>query len=190
MYTQRLYCTFMLIIAFCFAHKVHAMPTLCPEAFNHTLNRLHSANSDNLCELMVGKKAVLFVNTASHCGFNKQFAGLEALHQKYKDQGLLILGFPSNSFLQESSSAEKTANICFKDFGVTFPMFATTPVRGKQANPVFAYLAEKSVSPSWNFNKYLWAAGEVQQFGSKTKPMASELEAAIVKVLTADPPQN
>lgn len=88
-------------------------------------------------------KVVLIVNTASKCGFTPQYEGLEALYKKYKDQGLIILGFPSNQFLaQEPGSAEEVQSFCKLNFGVTFPLFAKTDVRGKSAAPLFTYLSD------------------------------------------------
>ena len=167
--------------------KVHAMDTCTPDyntpPFNQPIERLHSDKSEAPCTHLQNSKAVLVVNTASHCGFTKQFNGLEALYKKYKDQGLTVLGFPSNSFFQEEKSEAGTANICFKNFGVTFPMYTHVKVRGKNAHPIFTYLTEKSKKPSWNFNKYLVAGDSVTHFGSRVKPLDSDLEAAVVEAL-------
>ncbi len=151
----------------------------CPPQLDMTLRKLHSAESVNLCSFYHAHKPIVIVNTASHCGFTKQFSGLEALYQQYKEQGLVVLGFPSNSFNQEEASEEGTARVCFKNFGVTFPMFEHVDVKGATANPLFQYLAQKSEAPSWNFNKYLLLDGQVQHFGSSTKPLGSKLEAAV-----------
>lgn len=163
---------------------------ICPEPFNQQIQRLHSSKTANICELSEGNKAILVVNTASNCGFTKQFEGLEALHKKYAEKGLLVLGFPSNSFFQEESSEEATAGICFTNFGVTFPMFSHAKVRGKQAHPVFQYLTENSKKPSWNFNKYLVTGDSVKHFGSRVKPLGSPLEQAVEMALAvkAEPP--
>lgn len=157
----------------------------CPTVFNQNIERLHSSKSENLCDHFNNNKAVLVVNTASHCGFTKQFSGLEKLYQKYKDQGLVVVGFPSNSFFQEEKTEEATASVCYKNYGVTFPMFTHVDVKGKNAHPVFQYLTQNSEKPSWNFNKYLVANNKVTHFGSRTTPMDSDLEEEIKKVLTA-----
>jgi glutathione peroxidase len=175
------FCLTLMCFVF-YALPSHADAT-CPDFLKHDLRKLHSAKTAHLCDLATNKKAVLFVNTASHCGFTEQFSGLEALHKKYKDQGLLVLGFPSDSFKQESKSEEDTARVCFKNFGVTFDMFETLPVRGKKAHPLFKYLAEQTTAPSWNFNKYLWVDGKLTHFGSRTSPLDSELETAIQMAL-------
>ncbi len=161
----------------------HCAPPFDTLPFNTPIERLHSNNSEPPCQHLQNSKAVLVVNTASHCGFTKQFKGLEALYKKYQNQGLTILGFPSNSFFQEEKSEEGTANICFKNFGVTFPMFTHVKVRGKNAHPIFVHLAEKSQKPSWNFNKYLMVGDSVTHFGSRVKPLDSDLEKAIAQAL-------
>ena len=156
----------------------------CPEYLNHEMRRLHARDDVNLCEVTDGKP-VLIVNTASHCGYTPQFKGLEALHQEYKDEGLVVVGFASDSFKQEANSEEEAANVCYVNFGVSFTMLAPTPVRGEEANPVFKALGEAAGEPRWNFNKYL-VSGDgtvVEHFDSGVKPDSSKLTAAIEKVL-------
>ena len=106
-------------------------------------------------------KLVLVVNTASHCGFTKQYAGLEQLYKDYKDEGLVILAFPCNQFAgQEPGDAAEIMSFCQLNFGVTFPIFSKIKVNGKEAHPIFNYL--KSELPDiigsrikWNFTKFL-----------------------------------
>jgi glutathione peroxidase len=129
---------------------------------------------------------LLVVNTASYCGFTPQYEGLEALHAKYAPRGLVVLGFPSNDFLQEADSSEKIADLCFNTYGVKFPMFAKTSVRGAKANPLFAELAKSTgQAPAWNFTKYLVdrQGQPVAAFGSRVKPSDAALVAAIEKAL-------
>ena len=119
--------------------------------------------------------------SASHCGYTRQFKGLEALYQQYKDRGLQVVGFASNDFRQEASSEEQAAQVCYVNYGVTFTILAPTHVRGDNANQVFAELARQSSEPSWNFNKYLVdASGKlVQHFGSNIGPQSAQLRNAI-----------
>lgn len=156
----------------------------CPDYLQGEYRKLHSADKITLCQLM-DKKVTLVVNTASHCGFTKQFKGLEALHQKYKDKGLVVLGFASDDFNQEDADEGNAAGICYKNFGVTFTMFAPTHVKGDDANTLFKYLNAESGAPKWNFNKYLVGKdGKViQHFGSLTSPDASSLEKTIESAL-------
>ncbi len=106
-------------------------------------------------------KIVLIVNTASKCGFTKQFAGLEALYKKFKDEGFVVLAFPCNQFLkQDPGTNEEIQNFCKTTFGVTFPVFAKIDVRGKTQNPLYNYLTRESGSDfkgaiKWNFTKFL-----------------------------------
>lgn len=105
-------------------------------------------------------KTVLIVNTASKCGFTKQFDGLEKLYEKYKDKGFVILGFPCNQFLkQDPGTNEEIQEFCRINFGVTFPVFAKIDVRGKTQNPLYSYLTKETGefkgAIKWNFTKFL-----------------------------------
>lgn len=157
---------------------------VCPEYLRVKARKLHSDNIIDLCELTQGK-AVLIVNTASNCGFTPQFKALEALHKKYQAQGLVVIGFPSDDFFQEENDEAKTADVCFINYGVSFTMLATSPVRGQDANSVFQHLTAKSASPKWNFYKYLVSPDgqQVQQFNSRVKPSGSKLTQAIETLL-------
>ena len=149
----------------------------CAPWLDHQLPQLHSKNTLSLCKL-TAQHPVLLVNTASHCGYTKQFSALEALYQKYKDQGLVVIGFPSNSFQQEAKSEEETASVCYKNFGVTFYMTKPVEVKGNGAHPIFQYLAQSQGAPNWNFNKYLIAPdGTVlKRYNSRVTPLDSPLE--------------
>lgn len=126
----------------------------CPALLNHTFLKLQDDSPQNLCQYQ--GKVVLVVNTASFCGFTQQYEGLEKLHEKYKGQGLVVLGFPSNDFgNQEPGSNKEIAEFCTNTFGVKFPMVAKTSVKGPQANPLFKQLAKLSEAPGWNFHKYI-----------------------------------
>lgn len=172
----------LLVLLACASSSVLA-DSSCPEYLNVDLRRLHSQKSVNLCSYYQAGKPLLIVNTASHCGFTKQFGGLEALYKKYGEQGLVVLGFPSNSFNQEESSEEGTARVCFENFGVTFPMFEHMDVKGKSAHPLFQHLTKMSEAPSWNFNKYLIIGDKVTHYGSRVTPENSPLEESIAKAL-------
>jgi glutathione peroxidase len=107
-------------------------------------------------------KAMLIVNTASACGFTPQFAGLEALHKTYADQGLVVLGFPCNQFgAQDSGSNDEIADFCQMNYGVSFPMMSKIDVNGTQAHPLYQWLSAEapgllgSKSIKWNFTKFL-----------------------------------
>ena len=156
----------------------------CQDFTNVDIRKLRSKESINLCQFK--NKPLLIVNTASNCGFTYQFKGLEALYQQYKEQGLVVLGFPSDDFFQEEDNEKETAKVCFVNYGVTFPMFATSKVRGSEANPIFKYLNEQTSSPNWNFYKYLVSADRetVLRFNSKAAPDSEQMIAAIETVLS------
>jgi glutathione peroxidase len=158
--------------------------TACPAFLNHEFKKLHSSESVNLCETYAGKP-LLIVNTASHCGFTPQFEGLEALHRKYAARGLVVIGFPSDDFNQEAKDEAETADICYVNYGVTFTMLATSPVKGSGANAVFRELDRRAGEPTWNFNKYLVSADgkSVQHFDSEVTPDSTALAGAIEKLL-------
>jgi glutathione peroxidase len=164
-----------------------AMAAQCGDVLGHSMQQLNTRESVNLCDSFKGK-TLLVVNTASKCGFTPQFDALEALYQKYQDQGLVVLGFPSDSFKQEYDDAEKTAEVCYLTYGVKFPMFASSKVKGDDANPVFkALIAKTGETPSWNFNKYLVSSDEqtVKHFGSRTAPDDKDFIAELEKMLAA-----
>ncbi len=127
-------------------------------------------------------KTVLVVNTASKCGLTPQFEGLEALYRKYKDEGLVILGFPSNQFANQEPGDEKSiAEGCVVNYGVTFPMFSKIDVNGRSAHPIFKYLKRELGSIfggkiKWNFTKFLIDSNgkPVKRFAPVTKPESME----------------
>ena len=124
----------------------------CPALLQGDLQKLRSQERIDLCAQFAGKPLVV-VNTASFCGFTPQFKGLEALYQRYKGQGLQILGVPSDDFRQEADNSAETAKVCYVNYGVTFPMSETQRVTGSDAVPLFKELAAQSQAPRWNFSK-------------------------------------
>ena len=131
---------------------------------------------------------MLVVNTASFCGFTKQYEGLEALYAKYQGKGLVVLGFPSNEFgEQEPGSAKEIADFCFNTYGVKFPMFAKSQVAGPKKNALYAELSQATkTEPQWNFSKYLIDRnGKVlANYPSKIEPESKTLVSAVEKALS------
>lgn len=133
-------------------------------------------------------QVVLVVNTASKCGFAPQFEGLEQLQQQFQDSGFTVLGFPSNQFKQELSDAEDVAEYCQKNYGVTFPMFATIDVNGRRAHPVYRWLRSEAGGTlgsaiKWNFTKFLVGRDGhvIKRYGSNVEPeqIAGDIRAAL-----------
>ena len=162
----------------------------CPALLNHTIARLQDEKPQSLCQY--AGKVVLVVNTASYCGFTPQYKGLEALYAKYKDQGLVVLGFPSNDFAQEKANNKDIADFCENTFGVKFPMFAASSVKGDQANPLFKQLAAQGATvPRWNFYKYLIGRDgkAVAAYSSMTGPDSQGLRREIERLLALPAPR-
>jgi glutathione peroxidase len=162
-----------------------AETSACPEILKHSFSRLQDEAPQNLCQY--AGKVALVVNTASYCGFTGQYEGLEALYAKYESKGLVVLGFPSNDFgNQEPGNSKQIADFCFNTYGVKFPMFSKTSVKGKEANPLFAQLIKSTgTSPKWNFYKYLIdRQGKViTAYSSVTTPDNKTMVADIEKAL-------
>ncbi|MGE5469865.1 MAG: glutathione peroxidase [Bacteroidota bacterium] len=162
-----------------------ASAATCPFLLNHTFPNLLDGQPMPLCQFQ--GKVVLVVNTASYCGFTSQYDGLEKLYARFKDKGLVVLGFPSNDFgEQEPGGSQEIAEFCRLTYGVQFPMVGKSTVKGKGANPFYLKLAEITGSPPrWNFHKYLINrdASQVVAFGSMTKPDDKALLARIDEFL-------
>ena len=135
-------------------------------------------------------KVVLMVNTASECGFTPQYEGLEKLWEKYKDNGLIIMGVPSNDFGgQEPGKAKEIATFCKLNYGVTFPLSDKTIVSGQGEADVYKWAGNKAGilgRPKWNFHKYLFSKTGVfvDWFSTSTEPMSEKIVAAIENELT------
>ena len=137
-------------------------------------------------------KVVLLVNVASRCGFTPQYTGLEALYEKYKERGFVIVGVPANNFGgQEPGSNEEIKTFCTAKYHVTFPMMAKVSVKGSDITPLYAFLTDKAANPAtggeigWNFTKFLIGPdGKViARFDSKVEPDSKEINSAIEKAL-------
>ena len=173
------------------AAKPAAMPAApaaaasCPAILHQTFKRLQDDSPQDLCQY--SGKVVLVVNTASYCGFTKQYEGLEAMYAKYGSKGLVVLGFPSNDFgQQEPGSSKELADFCYNTYGVKFPRFAKSVVSGKEPNPLYADLIKTTgQAPKWNFHKYLIDRNGkvVANFGSKITPDDKQLVGAVEKAL-------
>ena len=163
---------------------VYSYSYACSDLMDTEMRILDSSETINLCEY--SDQVVLVVNVASRCGYTYQYASLQKLYEDYKDDGFVVLGVPSRDFMQEYSDETDVAEFCSTEYGVDFPMFATSKVRGKKANALYKKLIDQSgVSPSWNFNKYLITRdGKVAStFGSKVKPDSPELISKIKELL-------
>ncbi|MDD2832482.1 MAG: glutathione peroxidase [Methylotenera sp.] len=169
------------VLLFLLAPIAHAAE--CPALLNHQLKTLQG-KALNLCDYQ--GKPILVVNTASKCGFTPQFDKLEGLYSRYKDQGLLVVGFPSNDFKQELSNDAAIGDFCRQTYGVKFPMVTKSTVVGSAAIPFYKALASASGSaPKWNFHKYVISADgkTVKSFNSTTQPDDPEIMQLITPAL-------
>ncbi len=156
--------------------------------YNFKVNKLNGTPAD-LNEYK--GKTIIVVNTASKCGLTPQYEGLEKLYQKYKDQGLVILGFPCNQFgKQEKGNSDEIQEFCQVNYGVSFPMFEKIEVNGKNAHPIYKYLKSKlsggcffGSSIKWNFTKFVIDKNgkPVKRFAPTTKP--EKMEKFIKKII-------
>ena len=161
----------------------------CPTLLDHEFNRLQTGQPETLCQYR--GKVLLIVNTASYCGYTHQYEGLEALYRKYKDRGLVVLGFPSNDFgSQEPGNNQEIAEFCRLTYGVQFPMFEKSSVTTLKTNPLYAELVTRTgSSPKWNFHKYLIDrnGNPAGVFASKIEPDDRELVGLLEKLLADKP---
>ena len=167
------------------SNAMGSAPMNCPESLSFKFLRLQDEVPQDLCQY--SGKVILVVNTASYCGFTSQYEGLEKIYAQYKDQGFVVLGFPSNDFgKQEPGSNQEIAEFCHNTYGVKFPMFEKSSVSGKSANPLFKLLIERSgTKPRWNFYKYLIdrQGNVVEGFSSITAPTNKKLTSKIEDLL-------
>lgn len=150
----------------------------CPPLLDASFPTLTDDKPESICQYK--GKVILVVNTASQCGYTPQYEGLEKLYKRYKDKGLVVLGFPSNDFGgQEPGSKKEIAKFCEANYGVTFPMFDKTSVARGNVNPFYAKLAKATgTAPGWNFHKYL-----VDRSGTKAASYATKVEPSDPKLV-------
>lgn len=168
-----------------------AAPAAAPPADAIVAHQVQTLEGESVSLASYRGKALLVVNTASECGYTPQYTGLEKLYERYKDRGLVVLGFPSNDYGgQEPGSHQQIRAFCQKNYGVTFPLFAKVHAKGPEKAPVFATLTEATPPGiageiKWNFTKFLVdpAGRPVARFESAVDPLAPELTAAVEKVL-------
>jgi glutathione peroxidase len=158
----------------------------CPALLDRTMDNILE-QPQSLCQY--AGKVLLLVNTASQCGYTPQYEGLEALYRKYRSQGLVVLGFPSNDFGgQEPGSNKEIAAFCVNQYAIDFPMFAKISVRGKGAHPLYAELTKTTgITPRWNFHKYLVdrSGRQVRSFDTRVEPDDAKLIALLERLLQA-----
>jgi glutathione peroxidase len=178
---------FLAILGFAAGLSLSASVAACPELLNYRFEPLTGGAERSLCQYQ--GKVVLVVNTASECGFTPQYEGLEALHRKFRDRGLVVLGFPSNDFgNQEPGSERQIAEFCRLNYGVSFPRFGKTVVSGPAADPLYVALGRATGEvPQWNFHKYLIdrSGARVQSFPTRVAPESQSLVSAVERALAA-----
>jgi glutathione peroxidase len=161
----------------------------CPALLDHSFPRLQDSAKQSLCQYQ--GKVLLVVNTASFCGFTGQYEGLEAVYDKYRERGLVVVGFPSNDFgEQEPGSNKEIADFCRTTYGIKFPMMAKTDIAAPKTHPFYKQLIAKSgTAPKWNFHKYLIdrRGTTVESFDTRTAPDDRRLIAQIERRLAEKP---
>lgn len=169
-----------------------AEPAATTEQGNPVIDHLVQSLSAKQVDLSEYRgKAMLIVNTASKCGFTPQYADLQKLYETYADRGLVVIGFPSNDYGgQEPGTAEEIETFCRKNYGVSFPMMAKIHTKGSEKAPIYRTLTEETSvdirgEVKWNFTKFLVdpAGRVVRRFGSRVKPMSSQMTEAVEAVL-------
>jgi glutathione peroxidase len=159
----------------------------CPPLLRHTFNQLQTGEPQSLCRYQ--GKVLLIVNTASKCGYTPQYEGLEALYRKYKDRGLVVIGFPSNDFGgQEPGSNKQIAEFCRTTYGVQFPLYEKTTVTELSRNALYLDLVRATGdAPKWNFHKYLVdrSGKAVASYVSDVEPDSGELVSRIESLLAS-----
>ncbi|NJD34803.1 MAG: glutathione peroxidase [Betaproteobacteria bacterium] len=179
----------MLTIAAGLFATLPATAATCPPLLDHSLQRLQDSAPQSLCQYQ--GKVILVVNTASFCGFTGQYEGLEAVYDKYKERGLVVIGFPSNDFGdQEPGSNKEIADFCRTTYGIKFPMMAKTDIAAPKTHAFYKQLIAKSgTAPKWNFHKYLIdrSGKTVESFNTLPAPDSRSLIAQIERRLAEKP---
>lgn len=161
------------------------------DALNHMKIQFNTILGDTVSLEDYKGNVVMIVNVASECGNTPQYADLEKLYQKYEDEGLVVIGFPSNSFNQEPGTDEQIYKFCTSKFAVTFPMMSKVSVKGEDKHPLFVYLTEDNDMKGeikWNFEKFILDkdGNLVARFATKVNPLDDEVVAVIEKELEAE----
>jgi len=181
-----------LLLAACWLGLSFSVPAIaqtaasaCSPLLSHTFLRLQDEAPQNLCQYQ--GKVIMVVNTASYCGFTGQYDDLEKMYSKYQQKGFVVLGFPSNDFgQQEPGTNKQIADFCKNTYDVKFPMFTKSNVSGKNPNPLFKMLIEKTgTTPKWNFYKYLIDrnGNVVEAYGSLSNPSGRTITSQVEKLL-------
>jgi glutathione peroxidase len=161
-------------------------PQICGEYDAYIVRKLDSEEQEDFCEAYKDK-VVLVVNTASRCGYTYQYEDLENLYSEYRARGFVVVGFPSNDFANQEPGKEKSIkSFCRLTYGVKFPMYAKTRVKGQEADPLYRTLADAAgQSPSWNFHKYLIGRdGRLAgSYASSVEPRSDTIVEAIEQLL-------
>jgi len=176
---------FITLMACLLASPQTVMAKQCPENLDFNVRTLNGDKMVNLCEAYKDK-VVLVVNTASKCGYTGQYEGLEAIYSKYKDDGLVVLGFPSNDFGgQEPGTEKEIQSFCINTYAVKFPMFQKTRVKQNNADPLYQKLGDQAGYPRWNFHKYLLDrdGNLVESYRSSIKPESKKLLSRVETLL-------
>lgn len=154
----------------------------CKGVLGHNLRLLNSDEQVRPCDAYAGK-LLLIVNTASECVYTPQYGGLQTLHERYKDKGLVVMGFPSNDFgNQEPGNEKQVYKFCFNTKSIRFPMFAKTRVKKNNADPLYRDLGEAAGRyPRWNFHKYLVGpdGNVIANFSSRIEPLSQKITSVI-----------
>ena len=158
---------------------------VCSDLLDVNVRTLNSNEVVNLCEAYQGK-VLLIVNTASKCGYTDQYGELEGLYDKMRDEGLVVLGFPSNDFGgQEPGTEQQIRDFCVNTYAIRFPMFQKTRVKPPNADPLYQRLGDAAGYPRWNFHKYLIDRdGQVvDSFASAVSPYSGQILSSVRRLL-------